>query len=91
MKLSFPNPSRSYDAVKNRVRFWGYDRTIEVSFFVEVDALLRLCPGMSGAEKEFLKAFDSVLDRIHKAANKAYVEGGKGKGSYAYVLAASDF
>ena len=91
MKLSFPNPSRSYDDVKNRVRFWGYDSTIEVSFFVEVDALLRLCPEMKGAEKEFLKAFDSVLNRIHKAANKAYVEGGKGKGSYAYVLAASDF
>ena len=91
MKLSFPNPSRSYDADKNRVRFWGSDSTIEVSFFVETDALVRLCPGISGAEKEFLKAFDSVLDRIHKAANKAYLAGGKGKGSYAYSLAANDF
>ena len=91
MELSFPNPSRSYDAAKNRVRFWGYDRTIEVSFFVEVDALLRLCPEMKSAEKEFLKAFDSVLKLIHEAANKAYIEGGKGKGSYAYVLAANDF
>lgn len=91
MNLSFPNPSRSYDAVKNRVRFWGYDSTIEVSFFVEEDALVRLCPGMSGAETEFLKAFDSVLDRIHKAADKVYLEGGKGKGSYAYTLAANDF
>ena len=91
MKLSFPNPSRSYDDVKNRVRFWGYDSTIEISFFVEADALQRLCPEISGAEKEFLKAFDSVLKQIHKAANKAYIEGGKGKGSYAYVLAASDF
>ena len=91
MKLNFPNPSRSYDAVKNRIRFWGYDSAIEVSFFVEVDALLRLCPEMNGAEKECLKAFDSVLNQIHKAANKAYVEGGKAKGSYAYVLAANDF
>jgi hypothetical protein len=91
MKLSFPNPSRSYDADKNRVRFWGYDSTIEVSFFVETEALVRLCPGISGAEKELLKAFDSVLDRIHKAANKAYLAGGKGKGSYAYNLAANDF
>ena len=91
MKLNFPNPSRSYDAAKNRVCFWGYDSTIEVSFYIEVDALLRLCPGMSGAEKEFIKAFDSVLSRIHKAANKVYIEGGKGKGSYAYMLATNDF
>lgn len=91
MKLSFPNPSRSFDAVKNRVRFWGYDSTIEVLFFVEADALLQLCPGMSGAEADFLKAFDSALKRIHKVANKVYIEGGKGKGSYAYVLAANDF
>ena len=91
MKLSFPNPSRSYDAANNRVRFCGYDSTIEVSFSVEADALLRLCPGLSGAEADFLTAFDSVRNRIHKAANKAYVKGGKGKGRYAYVLAANDF
>ena len=91
MKLSFPNPSRSYDAAKRRIRFWGYDRAIEVSFFVETDALLRLCPGISDAEPEFLKAFDSILKRIHTVANKVYIQGGKGKGSYAYVLAADDF
>ena len=91
MTLGFPNPSRSYDADKNCVRFWGHDSTIEVSFFVEADALSRLCPGIDSAESGFLKAFDSVLNRIHKAANKMYVEGGKGKGKYAYVLAANDF
>ena len=91
MRLSFPNPSRSYDADKKRVRFWGHDSTIEVSFFVEVDALIQLCPGMNVAETGFLQAFDSVLNRIHKAANKVYVEGSKGQGSYAYILAANDF
>jgi len=91
MTLSFPNPSRSYDADKNCVRFWGHDSTIEVSFFVEANALFRLCPGMDSAETGLLKAFDSALNRIHEAANKVYVQGGKGKGSYAYILAASDF
>ena len=91
MRLSFPNLSRSYDADKNRVRFWGHDSTIEVSFFVEANALFRLCPGMDSAETGFLKAFDSAVNRIHEAANKAYVKGGKGRGSYAYILAANDF
>ena len=89
MRLSFPNPSRSFDAGRNRVCFWGYDSTIEISFFVEADALKRLCPEMSSAETGFLKAFDAVRNRIHEVADKVYVRGGKG--SYAYVLAAEDF
>ncbi|MEJ2396510.1 MAG: DUF1488 family protein [Candidatus Thiodiazotropha sp.] len=40
MALNFPNPSRSFDASKNRVTFWGYDSVIEISFSVEGDALL---------------------------------------------------
>ena len=89
MSLSFPNPSRSFDASKSRVCFWGYDRTIEVSFFVEADALKRLCPDMTGAETGFLKAFDAVRNRIHEVANKAYVGGSKG--TYGYTLSADDF
>jgi hypothetical protein len=89
MSLSFPNPSRSFDASKSRVCFWGYDRTIEVSFFVEADALKRLCPDMTGAETGFLKVFDAVRNRIHEVADKVYVR--DGKGSYAYSLAAEDF
>ena len=53
MRLSFPNPSRSFDAGSSRVRFWGYDSTIEISFFVEVDALNGLCPEMSNAEMKW--------------------------------------
>ena len=89
MRLSFPNPSRCFDAGKSRVCFWGYDSTIEISFFVETDALKRLCPEMSGAEMEFLKAFDSARNRIHEVADKVYVRGGNG--SFAYILAAEDF
>jgi len=89
MSLSFPNPSRSFDADKNRVLFWGYDSAIEVSFFVEADALKRLCPEMSGAETGFLQAFDAARKRIHEVANKVYVR--SGKGTYSYILAATDF
>ena len=89
MRLSFPNPSRSYDASRSCVLFWGYDSAIEVSFFVEANALERLCPEMSGAETAFLKAFDAARNRIHEVADKVYVRGRKG--SYAYILAADDF
>ena len=35
--VNFPNPSRSFDATSNNVRFWGYDRSIEISFLIETD------------------------------------------------------
>ena len=42
MTLNFTNQSRSYDATRQAVRFWGYDGAREVSFFVTDDALRRL-------------------------------------------------
>ena len=89
MKLSFPNPCRSFDAVRSRVCFWGYDRTIEISFFVGEEVLKHLSPDMAGAEAGFLKAFDAALNRIYEVADKVYARGGKG--SYAYILAVEDF
>ena len=89
MRLSFPNPSRSFDAARSCVCFWGYDSTIEVTFFVETNALKRLCPEMGGAEAGFLNAFDTVRKRIHEVANKVYVGGNQG--SYCYTLSANDF
>ena len=91
MKLSFHNTSRSFDNDNSRVRFWGYDQTIEISFYVECDALKRLCPNMDNVEDGFLASFDEMLNKIHEVANKVYVNGGGGKGSYAYVLSADDF
>ena len=89
MKLNFPNPSCSFDATKNRVEFWGYDSAIEVSFFVEADALKKLRPEMVNAEAGSLEAFDAARKRIHEVAEEVYARGHKG--SYAYVLAAADF
>ncbi len=91
MKLHFPNPSRSFDEIHNQVIFWGYDRAMEVSFFLDIAALKRLCPEMSNAESEFLKAFDTARERIYEVADNVYRRGGGGKGTYAYVLAADDF
>jgi len=91
MKLHFPNPSRSFDESHNRVLFWGYDSTMEISFFLDIAALKRLYPAMTNAEPEFLKAFDTARDKIYEVADKVYRQGGGGKGTYAYVLAAEDF
>ena len=89
MKLDFPNPSRSFDVSKNRVLFWGYDKTIEISFFVELDALKKLCPDMASVEAGFLQAFDSARSRIYEVADKLYSS--SAKRNFAYVLAAKDF
>jgi len=66
MTLSFPNGSRSYDPRKNLVRFWGYDSTIEISFFVKADALQMLSPDMSDAEAGILQAFDAARERMER-------------------------
>ena len=91
MKLHFPNPSRSFDEKSSRIMFWGYDRTIEVSFLLEAAVLKRLYPDMNSTETELLKAFDTARERICEVADKVYEHGGGGKGTYAYVLAAGDF
>jgi len=35
MALNFPNPSRSYDASRHCVCFWGYDNAREIAFLVD--------------------------------------------------------
>ena len=89
MKLSFPNPSRSFDESKNRVCFWGYDSAIEVSFFMEADALKRLCPDVSNVEEGILQAFDSKRQNIYDVADKVYRK--SDKGSFSIILVANDF
>ena len=91
MKLHFPDPSCSFDEKSSRILFWGYDRTIEVSFSLEAAALKRIYPKMNSTETELLKAFDTARDKIFEVADKVYENGGGGKGTYAYVLTARDF
>jgi len=87
MSLNFSNPSRSYDATRHAVHFWGYDTSLEVSFFVTDDALRKLAADRELAEKDYLKAFDTHSHKIHVAAGKVYERGSRGS----YELGAKDF
>ena len=85
--LTFPNPSRSYDATRRRVRFWGYDSALEISFFVDADALMPIDPDTDIPEAELLRAFDEGRDRICEVAGRLYTR----HRGYTYVLTAADF
>jgi hypothetical protein len=87
MALNFPNRSRSYDATRRAVRFWGHDGPMEAAFFVHEDALRRIQPGMGGDEAGLLGAFDSHLELIHATAVKIYMRARKGS----YELIPADF
>jgi hypothetical protein len=87
MALSFPNPSRSYDAARRRVCFWAYDSAMEVPFFLEESALFRIDPKTKNAESAMLATFDAARDRIHKVADKVH---SFHKRSF-HVLVAGDF
>jgi hypothetical protein len=87
MTVNFPNLSRSYDATRRVVRFWGYDRSMESSFYVTADALTRIQPDLQPDEAGLLRAFDSNRERIHATAAKVYARGRKGS----YDLNVADF
>ena len=78
MTISFPNRSRSYDATRRMVRFWGYDRSMENAFFLTADALQKLQPTLQFEEDEVLRAFDSNRERIYAIAAKVYARGHRG-------------
>jgi len=87
MALSFPNQSRSFDATRRAVRFWGHDSAMEASFFVTNDALGRITPNMRLDEDGLLSAFDLNRNLIYAIAAKVYGRGRKGS----YELVAADF
>ncbi len=78
MAVHFPNQSRSYDATRHAVRFWGYDRSMENSFYVSADALQQIQPDLQLDEASLLRAFDINRDRIYAIAAKVYARGRKG-------------
>lgn len=89
MSLVFPNRSRSFQSGKNRVRFWGYDSALEITFFVEAEALMKMCPDAGTDESKMLDYFDNALDEIRAVADKVYQH--RRERTYVYVLAAKDF
>ena len=87
MTLQFPNQSRSYDSRRHLIRFWGYDSALEIPFFVEVNALLELAPGVAQGEAGYLAAFDAVRGRVLEAARGVYARSRED----AYLLSAESF
>lgn len=87
MAMNFPNQSRSYDATRRVVRFWGYDRSMERSFFVSVEALERIQPNLQADEVSLLRAFDMNRGLIYATAAKVYARSRKGS----YDINAADF
>jgi len=86
MALNCPNRSRSYDATRRAVRFWGYDKSMESSFFVTADALRQIQPDIKPDAVDLLRAFDINRDRIYNIAAKVYARGRRGT----YDLNAAD-
>lgn len=86
--LNFPNETRSFDPVKGRVLFWGYDRAIEISFFLEIEALRKLRPATDETEAGVLKEFDAARRRIHELATTVWRRGPRDR--YAFTLTAAD-
>ncbi|HEY6831086.1 MAG TPA: DUF1488 domain-containing protein [Pseudolabrys sp.] len=86
MTISFPNDSRSYDATRRAIRFWGYDRSMEASFFMTAEALTRLQPNLRSDADDLLRAFDANRDRIYAIAARVYARGRRGS----YDLIAAD-
>jgi hypothetical protein len=78
MAITFPNRSRSYDATRRAVRFWGYDRSMEYSFFIMADALKQMQPNLQVDAIYILRAFDVNRERIYEIAAKVYARGRKG-------------
>jgi Protein of unknown function (DUF1488) len=85
--VTFPNLSRSYDSTRRAVRFWGYDRSMENSFFVTCDALKHIQPNLQPDEASALRVFDSNRKLIYEVAAKVYARGRQG----AYNLCVADF
>ncbi len=88
MSIGFPNQSRSYDPDRHRIRFWGHDDALEVSFFLEESAIFKIAPRTGNAEAAILAAFDAARDRIMAAAAKVF---SPSQPRAFYVLASGDF
>jgi hypothetical protein len=76
--LDFPNPCRSFDEVRNAVRFIGHDGMFEVRFFVKADALAGTGAKPStreAMEAACLAAFDRARAPIYDVARKLYLRG----------------
>ncbi len=75
MSIHFPNVSRSYDANRRTIRFWGHDSAMERSFSITAYALRQIDPDVAMEESALLGVFDTHRDRICQIAAKLYTRG----------------
>lgn len=75
MSLNFPNSSRSYDASRRCVNFWGYDNTREIVFAVNTSVISHLSPSAGSDEPALLAAFDRHREQILTLARGLYAGG----------------
>ena len=87
MSLSFPNSSRSYDPVGQRIRFVGHDGMFQISFSIPVAVVSRDTVEADDAENDYLSAFDAARTRVQDVASKAYARTRKST----YSLTSADF
>jgi hypothetical protein len=88
MTLNFPNPTRSFDEMRNAVCFVGHDGIFEIRFFVEAGALANGgAEGSRMSEAKCLSAFDRLRGSIHDVAREAY----SNNHFNSYTLSAADF
>ncbi|MGB7183731.1 MAG: DUF1488 family protein [Burkholderiaceae bacterium] len=91
MAINFVNPSRVYEASDHGVRFWGYDREIEISFLVDEAALSKIEPKTEKNRAGYILTFDDNRNRIQEVANTTYSARRKSSRPYLINLKDIDF
>jgi len=88
MTIRFPNISRFYSPSRDAIHFWGYNQSMETSFFISTAALQQIAPGTVRGEEALLLAFDENRARILEVATRVY---GRGRLGISYDLGPADF
>jgi len=70
MTIRFPNFSRFYSPSRDAIHFWGYNQSMETSFFISTAALQLIAPGTARGEEALLSAFDENRARILEVATR---------------------
>ena len=72
MALSFPNQSRTFDETHAQIRFLGHDNVFEVTFCLEIDALIKIDRLLVRTEQSCFSVFDGAREAIERVAQRAY-------------------
>ena len=60
--IDFPNHSRSYDATRRAVRFWGHDSAIEAALVLQVRRLAPQVCRLEDAPAEIAALLETLVD-----------------------------